>query len=1067
VGGKGTLVSTSLTASAGQVDCHYSEGDVFPLVRIQVQDEYGVAGEPVGRAFSVLDVLPTITVTGDTTPDEGDTPLYSYTITDPGDDIHPQPATACTSFTDGEIAKVGGSDQFTVAPHTFSGSFRCDTPNGPAGGDAVVTLGPQSKSLHFTVQNIAPAIVVTGPTSAAENWYGVEEGYTYHFTITDPGDTVFPDYASMSCGGSAGQVMSFSSDTIVCRFKNGPANVSVGLSADDGTTRSSGALGVTVTNVAPTLTFTAPPGLSVPEGGTSPALGFLATDPGQDTLSVTLPSGCARDVPDSASPGIVSGAFRCTGGDGPGIRTTTMSVGDGAATVPASIGVPIVDVAPSIGATMSPTAFFVGTPTTVTFGAITDPGSDTVVEWRINWSDGVTETFSSPPGSRSHTFVVDGMQGATIDLRDEDGWHLDVSPELLATVYPSSPYLTITNQIGWAPEGTTTTFHFDVIEAGVNSYQVVNASCASGWSYAEPPSTLSNLSIVGSHVTFDCAWRSPFKNATVYLRLKNQDGESSNPIMFQVGVTNVAPVLTFLPTNPLTPVESTTDEYEYHFTVTDPSPQDLAVVGYSGNTNCGASGTYLGPGRSGDDWWIRCRFPDGPATSTITLRVTDSDLMAMTTQAVQIVNAAPSGSAEDAFGAVEGEEVWLRYTTTDPGIDAVTLQGTDCGTGDYVGTQYGYLICRFPDGPATEHVTFQVVDEDGATGVGSFDVGVVNAAPTLAIGGSTNHVPGVPHEIELGAIADPGDDHVSTWIVNWGDGSPVSSYPSVTPNPSHVYAGIGPYAIVVDLVDEDGIHPRQLDEQLLRRHRAAVLHRGARRPRGRGHRSRRRSGRLHDHGGRRPRAHVDLLLYRRRVLRPSGFTFPLGVTGVLCHATTTPATDRLRPVRCHGSSTPPRRRFRSVNPTIAEATARRGAVVAFPVAATDLVDGDRIADCTSAPSTLFPLGTTPVSCSVSDTRLNSADFGFDVRRPATPRDQRDRPDAGPDGGDGPSGAVVAFSSPSALDVVDGVRPASCDRAAAACSRSAAPPCTAARSTRRAMWAPRTSWSSCTTPRRRS
>ena len=82
---------------------------------------------------------------------------------------------------------------------------------------------------------------------------------------------------------------------------------------------------------------------------------------------------------------------------------------------------------------------------------------------------------------------------------------------------------------------------------------------AAGGRYAEPPSTISNLSIVGSSVQFDCGWQSPFKNTTVFLRLKNQDGEFSNPIMFQVGVTNVAPVVTFLPSNPLTPVESSVD----------------------------------------------------------------------------------------------------------------------------------------------------------------------------------------------------------------------------------------------------------------------------------------------------------------------------------------------------------------------------------------------------------------------------------------------------------------------------------------------------------------------------
>ena len=112
--------------------------------------------------------------------------------------------------------------------------------------------------------------------------------------------------------------------------------------------------------------------------------------------------------------------------------------------------------------------------------------------------------------------------------------------------------------------------------------------------------------------------------------------------------------------------------------------------------------------------------------------MTDGDAISMTTQTVQIQNAAPSAFADDAADVVEGTVVWLPYSTSDPGNDSVTLQGTPvCGTGSFVGVQPGYFACRLPDGPSTEHVTFQVADEDGATAVGSLDVGVVNVSPTI------------------------------------------------------------------------------------------------------------------------------------------------------------------------------------------------------------------------------------------------------------------------------------------------------------------------------------------------
>src|SRR5205823_7347251 len=54
-----------------------------------------------------------------------------------------------------------------------------------------------------------------------------------------------------------------------------------------------------------------------------------------------------------------------------------------------------------------------------------------------------------------------------------------------------------------------------------------------------------------------------------------------------------------------------------------------------------------------------------------------------------------------------------------------------------------------------------------------------------------------------GAVSDPGQDTVSSWIVHWGDGN--SDTYSANGAKSHTYAdGPNSYDITVDLVDEDG-----------------------------------------------------------------------------------------------------------------------------------------------------------------------------------------------------------------------------------------------------------------------
>lgn len=60
------------------------------------------------------------------------------------------------------------------------------------------------------------------------------------------------------------------------------------------------------------------------------------------------------------------------------------------------------------------------------------------------------------------------------------------------------------------------------------------------------------------------------------------------------------------------------------------------------------------------------------------------------------------------------------------------------------------------------------------------------------------------------------------------------------------------------------------------------------------------------------------------------------------------------------------------------ATSPSGAMVSFTATANDAVDGPRAVSCSPAPGSLFPIGTTTVSCSASDTRGNTASGSFAV-----------------------------------------------------------------------------------------
>ena len=66
-----------------------------------------------------------------------------------------------------------------------------------------------------------------------------------------------------------------------------------------------------------------------------------------------------------------------------------------------------------------------GSAYSLTLGAVTDPGADTVSSYVVHWGDGNTSTYGTN-GVKTHTYA-DGPDdhAITVDLVDEDGTFLD------------------------------------------------------------------------------------------------------------------------------------------------------------------------------------------------------------------------------------------------------------------------------------------------------------------------------------------------------------------------------------------------------------------------------------------------------------------------------------------------------------------------------------------------------------------------------------------------------------------------------------------------------------------
>ena len=112
----------------------------------------------------------------------------------------------------------------------------------------------------------------------------------------------------------------------------------------------------------------------------------------------------------------------------------------------------------------------------------------------------------------------------------------------------------------------------------------------------------------------------------------------------------------------------------------------------------------------------------------------------------------------------------------------------------------------FPDDFAARNIALRVTDTRGESDLDTTTLVVTNVSPAISLVGDSSVNENAPYELTLGEISDPGQDTVTQWIVDWGDGSGKQTFTSDGVK-THVYVegDITP-TITVDLVDEDGTH---------------------------------------------------------------------------------------------------------------------------------------------------------------------------------------------------------------------------------------------------------------------
>ena len=706
----------------------YADGANAYTIRADLTDEDATHTDAGSKAVTVLNVAPTIVLSGNDNVDENSTyTLNLGTITDPGVDT----ITAwIVHWGDGvtETFATGGDQTHVYADGPNLYTIRVDLTDED---DTHADAGTKD----LTVDDVAPTIVLTGNNN-------VDEGSTYSLDlgpITDPGDDTVTAWIVHWGDGLTDAFTSGGKQSHV--YADGPNfyTIQVDLTDEDGTHTGAGTKNVTVDNVAPTIVLSG--NGNVDEGSTYTLTLDTITDPGVDTVTEWIVHWGDGLTDTFTSGGDQSHVYA----DGPNLYTIWVDLKDEDGTyVDAGTKDVTVDNVPPTIVLSGNDNVDEGSIYTLDLDTITDPGVDTVTAWIVHWGDGsAPETFTSG-GDQTHVYA-DGPNLYTIrvDLTDEDGTYADAGSKDV-TVDDVDPTIVLTGNNN-VDEGSTYTLTLGTItDPGVDTVTewivhwgdgVTETFTSDGnktHTYADGPNLY-----------------------TIRTDLTDEDGTHADAGTKDVTVDNMAPVVA-ADADPVTVNEA--QQATNTGTFSDVGDDVVTIT-----TSLGLV-TQVGTQNGTWSWWFNTH--DGPDESQdVIVRATDSDgAVTITTFRLEVDNVAPVAVADVALVTVdESRTATNTGTFSDVGVDAVTITAS-IGTIGQVGTQSGTWSWSFDttDGPAeSQTVTITATDSDGDSTATSFALAVDNLPPDVAANATLITVEEGKTATNTGTFSDLGDDVVT------------------------------------------------------------------------------------------------------------------------------------------------------------------------------------------------------------------------------------------------------------------------------------------------------------------
>ena len=422
--------------------------------------------------------------------------------------------------------------------------------------------------------------------------------------------------------------------------------------------------------------------------------------------------------------------------------------------------------------------------------AASDPNQVTISSWTINWGDGTVQTVSGNPSSVTHTYTG-GPNNYTISASATDANGTYDSNTLPLTVTPAP--------LGPTISGNPTVNEGDVYTLNLSATdpdQDPISSWTINWGDGSPPQTVTGNPSSVTHVFADAG--SYTVNAAV---TDDQGSYSATPL--SVTAELVPPTVT------ISGASTVNEEATYTLNLSATGePANHPITSWTINWGDGSTPQTVS-GNPSSATYVYANA--GTYTITASANEDEGTFAAAAPVNVTVGVVPPMVTISGAATVNEDATYTLNLSATgEPSNHPITSWTINWGDGSAPQTISGNpSSATYVYANAGSYTITASATEDEGTFAASAPVNVTVEVvpPTVTISGPSTVNEDATYTLDLSATGEPSNHPITSWTINWGDGS---SPQTVTGNPSsatYVYSNAGTYTITASATEDEGTFP--------------------------------------------------------------------------------------------------------------------------------------------------------------------------------------------------------------------------------------------------------------------